>query len=146
MKLFLDTNVVIDYIAAREPFCHDIRRIILGSKEHGIQLTTSSITFTTMEYVLKRQVPHDLLMRQFALLRQIIDVPPTDANAIDNSIASTFQDFEDAVQHYTALGQADIIITRNPKDFLAHSQLLVLTPSEFLAQYFSWGEESNKDS
>lgn len=137
MRLFLDTNVVIDYMAAREPFCHDIREIIVGSKEYDIQLTTSSITFTTMEYVLKRYVPHDELMKQFALLRQIVDVPPTDANSIDNAIASTFQDFEDAVQHYTAFGQADIIITRNSKDFLSYSQLPVLTPSEFLTQYFA---------
>lgn len=25
MNVFLDTNVVIDYLAAREPFCHEVR-------------------------------------------------------------------------------------------------------------------------
>ena len=44
MRLFLDTNVVIDYMAAREPFCHDIRKIVLSSKDNGIQLFASSIT------------------------------------------------------------------------------------------------------
>ena len=136
MKLFLDTNVVIDYMAAREPFCHDIRKIILNCRDHDIQLSVSSITFTTMEYVLKKHVPHELLMKQFVLLRHIVGVLPSGADIIDKSIASTFVDFEDAVQYYTALGQMDVIITRNIKDFLPYSQLPVLTPSEFLAQYF----------
>lgn len=136
MKLFLDTNVVIDYLAAREPFCHDIRKIIQSCREHDIQLFVSSITFTTMEYVLKRHVPHELLMKQFALLRQMIGVLPSDADSIDKSIVSTFQDFEDAVQYYTALGHTDLILTRNTKDFLPYSQMPVLTPTEFVAQYF----------
>lgn len=134
MRLFLDTNVVIDYMAAREPFCHDIRKIVLSSKDNGIQLFVSSITFTTMEYVLKRHIPHDVLMKQFALLRKIIDVLPTDAASIDHSIISSFQDFEDAVQYHTALGRTDVIITRNAKDFLPYSQMPVMTPTEFLNQ------------
>lgn len=135
MKLYLDTNVLIDYLASREPFCHDIREIILRSKKEGIHLAASSITFTTMEYVLKKQVPHDLLMKQFALLRKIVNVPPTDGKSVDNAIASTFQDFEDAVQYYTAYGNADIIITRNPKDFIKHSKIPILTPTEFSNKY-----------
>lgn len=88
-----------------------------------------------MEYVLKKQVPHDLLMKQFALLRKIVNVPPTDGKSVDNAIASTFQDFEDAVQYYTAYGNADIIITRNPKDFIKHSKIPILTPTEFSNKY-----------
>lgn len=88
-----------------------------------------------MEYVLKKQVPHDLLMKQFALLCKIVNVPPTDGKSVDNAIASTFQDFEDAVQYYTAYGNADIIITRNPKDFIKHSKIPILTPTEFSNKY-----------
>lgn len=135
MKLFLDTNVLIDYLAAREPFCHDIREIVCQSQINGILLVASSITFTTMEYVLKKKVPHDVLMNQFALLRKIIHVPATDGETVDKAIASTFQDFEDAIQHYTAFGNADYIITRNSKDFISYSNIPVLTPSEFLKQY-----------
>lgn len=145
MKLFLDTNVVIDYLAAREPFCHDIRRIVLASKGYGFQLSVSPITFTTMEYVLKKHVAHDMLMRQFALLRQFMDVLPTTAESVDKSIASTFLDFEDAVQYYTAVSQAEVIITRNTKDFRPFCKLPVLTPTEFLEQYVNSGQGGNKD-
>ena len=44
-----------------------------------------------------------------------------------------FNDFEDAMQYYTALrAKADIIITRNGKDFAA-SRLPVMTATEYLA-------------
>ena len=45
---------------------------------------------------------------------------------------SQFKDFEDAMQYYSALkAKADIIITRNGKDFTA-SQIPVMTATEYL--------------
>ena len=42
-------------------------------------------------------------------------------------------DFEDAMQYYTAVkAKADVIITRNGKDFAA-SKLPVMTAAEYLA-------------
>ena len=47
--------------------------------------------------------------------------------------ASQFNDFEDAMQYYTAVkAKADVIITRNGKDFAA-SKLPVMTAAEYLA-------------
>ena len=47
--------------------------------------------------------------------------------------ASQFNDFEDAMQYYTAVkAKADVIITRNGKDF-AVSKLPVMTAAEYLA-------------
>ena len=44
-----------------------------------------------------------------------------------------FNDFEDALQYYTAIkAKADIIITRNGKDFTA-SKLPVMTAAEYIA-------------
>lgn len=137
MNVFLDTNVVIDYLAAREPFCHEVRPIFRNSVENNLCLQTASMTFTTMEYVLKKHVPHATLMLSFQNLRKMLTVLPTTANAVDLAIASSFMDFEDAVQHFTALeGGAEIVITRNPSDFNPHSIIPVLTPREFLDKYF----------
>ena len=57
----------------------------------------------------------------------------TNERIVDDSLASQFKDFVDALQYYTALkAKADIIITRNDKDFKA-SKLPVMSPSEYLA-------------
>lgn len=57
----------------------------------------------------------------------------TDERVIDDSIASFFADFEDAVQYYSALKvKADVIITRNVDDFAA-AKLPIMTAAEYLA-------------
>jgi len=52
---------------------------------------------------------------------------------VDNSLASKFEDIEDAIQYYTAVNsKADIIITRNGKDFV-NSRIPVMTAGEYLS-------------
>jgi hypothetical protein len=52
---------------------------------------------------------------------------------LDTAIGSSFTDFEDAVQYYTAVcGNADVVITRNVDDFIQTS-VPVMTPSAYLS-------------
>ncbi len=51
---------------------------------------------------------------------------------LKSSVKSTFKDFEDAIQYYSAQSiQADVIITRDITDF-ATSAILVQSPIQFL--------------
>ena len=64
--------------------------------------------------------------------RQLSKVATTNERTVDDSLASQFKDFEDAMQYYTALkAKADIIITRNGKDFAA-SKIPIMTVAEYL--------------
>lgn len=68
-----------------------------------------------------------------ANFRQLSRVATTNERTVDDSLASQFKDFEDAMQYYTALkAKADVIITRNGKDFTA-SKIPVMTAVEYLA-------------
>jgi hypothetical protein len=72
-------------------------------------------------------------MQTFADLREVIVVLPTDKDVLDTAIGSSFTDFEDAVQYYTAVcGNADVVITRNVDDFIQTS-VPVMTPSAYLS-------------
>ena len=65
--------------------------------------------------------------------RQLSRIATVDERVIDDSIASQFADFEDAVQYYSAImAKADIIITRNGNDF-AHSRIPVMSAAEYIA-------------
>ena len=70
-----------------------------------------------------------------ATFKSFIDkkiITPVDSKIISESLASDFEDFEDAMQYYSALREnAEIIITRNKADFSA-SKIPVVTPQEFL--------------
>ncbi len=131
MKLFLDTNVVIDYLAKREPFAEDICDLIVNSLHRGWPLCISALSFTTIYYVLRKQYVHKQLLDLLSDVRNAFCICDVDGMVIEQALNSDFQDFEDAVQCYTAQkAAADVIITRNVKDFL-HSPILVKTPSEF---------------
>ncbi|RLD54644.1 MAG: PIN domain-containing protein, partial [Bacteroidetes bacterium] len=57
-------------------------------------------------------------------------VQETNRDILKKALRSDFNDFEDAIQYYSAiqLGEIDIITTRNLKDF-KKSEIPVLSPS-----------------
>ena len=130
MKLFLDTNVVIDYLAKRQPFAEDASQMIMLCLQKNYELCVSALSFTIIYYVLKKQYGHERLLELLRDLHSLLTVGEVDGNVLQQALVSDFTDFEDAVQCYTAMASgADLIVTRNVRDF-SHSPLLVRTPAE----------------
>lgn len=66
-----------------------------------------------------------MLVKPFELNDKIIELALND---------TSFKDFEDGIQYYTALeSQCDSIITRNLKDF-RNSAIPVFSPKEYLSK------------
>ncbi len=130
-RLFLDTNIVLDLLEKREPFCNDAVRLFSLAYNKKVKLFVSPITFATASYVLSKHEASEV-NKLLSNLRQLVSVATTNERTIDDALASQFTDFEDAIQYYSALTcKAEAIITRNGKDF-AHSKLPVLTAGEWL--------------
>lgn len=139
-RIFLDTNIAIDYLAKRMPF-GEYAMSIFSLSPYRYQLCISALSFTTISYVLRKHFEQKQLIEMLDALQSLVEVLPVNDNIIIQAIHSQFQDFEDAVQYYTALaGKVDYIITRNPKDF-KQSTIPVYTPSEFLAIPY-WMDDS----
>ena len=133
-RLFLDTNIVVDLLDRREPFCHDAVRLFTMAYHRQVQLIVSPMTFSTVSFLLHRHGSEGVrsLLSNF---RQLSHVAASDERTVDDALASQFKDFEDAMQYYTALrAKADVIITRNGKDFTA-SKLPVMMATEYLATW-----------
>ncbi len=132
IRLFLDTNIVVDLLEGREPFCYDAARLFTLAHDNKVQLLVSPMTFSTTSFLLRKHGPEGV-RNLLSNLRQLVSVTISDEQTVDDSIASQFKDFEDAMQYYTALNaKAEIIITRNGKDFTA-SKLPIMTASEYIA-------------
>ncbi|MBR5696146.1 MAG: PIN domain-containing protein [Paludibacteraceae bacterium] len=130
--LFLDTNIVVDVLERREPFCYDAVRLFTMAYNKQVQLFISPMTYTTASFLLRK---HGIegMRNLLSNLRQLSHVTTANEQTVDDSLASQFKDFEDAMQYYSALkAKADFIITRNCKDF-ASSRIPVMTATEFLA-------------
>lgn len=117
-KVFVDTNIVLDVLAKREPFYDAGKDLFALAEKEVIELYLSSITFVNIQYILRKQVGGPAMRQILQNLRLICLVAPTGAKEIDLALLSEMKDFEDGVQYYSAINvNASIIITRNIKDF-----------------------------
>jgi predicted nucleic acid-binding protein len=133
-NLFIDTNIVLDLLAKREPFYESSAKLFSLADRNAIQLSVSSLTFANTNYVLsklKSASEAKEILRKFKLLVQIV---PLSEKIVDLALNdSEFKDFEDGLQYYSAIeSNQDIIITRNQKDFKS-SQLAIMSAEEFLS-------------
>jgi predicted nucleic acid-binding protein len=131
-KLFIDTNVLIDFLDKRNPFFDEIAKISSLAEDNQVRLVASSISFVNTFYVLRKKTENNRVIESLKKFRVICDVSSVDELVIDESLFSNFTDFEDAVQYYSAIqAKCDILITRNEKDF-KNSEIPVMSPNKFL--------------
>ena len=134
MNVFLDTNVMVDFCAEREPFYADAAAIIEMGYKGDLTLVVSSLTFVNMAYVLRKVKPHELVMQKLEQLMDLCVVSSIDRQVIVSASSFASKDFEDAVQYFSALqAGTDLIVTRDVKGFIDFD-LPVMTPAQFVAR------------
>ncbi|MEE1082706.1 MAG: PIN domain-containing protein [Paludibacteraceae bacterium] len=131
MKVFLDTNILVDYVEDRNVFSKYASIIFQLSLMGEIELYAIDISFLNVAYILRKK-SSEILYDALGILLQRINVLSVTRFDLENAINAKHNDFEDCVQFYSALsGDMDCIITRNKKDF-ENSDIPVYTSSEFL--------------
>lgn len=129
--IFLDSDILLDATLKRPEFILPALNILNLIQNKQIKAVTSSIVFINVHYFLDRydKVNKFTLLKELRGILSIIDVGE---EIIDLALKSGINDFEDAVQYFTAKSAgADIIITRNTKDY-KESTIPVLTAEQFL--------------
>lgn len=132
-KLFLDTNIVLDLLAKRDPFYSEAAILFSMADKKKIRLSVSALTFATVNYILSLQNSAEEAKMILRKLRLLVDVVSLDEKVLDLSLNDNdFTDFEDALQHYSAIENGEnVIITRNLKVY-QKAQLPVMTAAQFL--------------
>ncbi len=132
-KIFIDTNIVLDLLGQREPFYEDAAKLFSLADRGEIKLYVSSLTIANSSYVLsKLKSAKDArsILIKFKILVTVLELNDKIVELSLND--DSFSDFEDGLQYYTALeNEADILITRNLKDFKS-SKISVMTASQYL--------------
>lgn len=137
-NIFLDTDILIDFVGDRKPFSRFALTIFLNAYHKQFKVYTSGNSITTAYYILGKQTSEkharDLIIH---LMTQITIIPVTE-NILKNALSSKFTDVEDAVQFFSALsvGNMYCIVTRNIKDF-KKSTIPVLSSEELLLKDLS---------
>lgn len=132
-KVFVDTNVLLDYLAARSPFDKDAKTLMQRAELGQIELYVSVLSFCNIAYILRKLSPGTDVIQALTDLSKLVFLTPIDSAVVSDALQSPFKDFEDAVQHFSALRYGGIswLITRNTADF-AQSQIPVCTPEAYL--------------
>lgn len=133
IRLLIDTNIILDLLAKREPFFNNAASLFSYADKNKIELAISSLTIANISYVLSKQKTSQQAREILRKFRVLVQVLPLDDKIIDLALSdSTFNDYEDGLQYYTAIGN-DIhaIITRDLKDF-KNSKIPVMTADEYL--------------
>lgn len=132
MRVFLDTNVVIDFCGQRAPFFDAAAEIIDMAKRGEIDLVISSLSFVNAAYVLRKQFERHTLDMKLCQLMDLCKVSKVDGDMIKAAINRQSYDFEDCVQFMSAKSRkADVVITRDQKSF-ADLDLYYMTADEFV--------------
>ncbi len=133
-NIFVDTNIVIDLLAKREPFYKEAQQLFSLSDKKEISLQISSLTFANAFFSIAKHVKPKETKKYLSQLKVLVNILSLDDKAVELALASDFEDFEDGLQYYVAMDNAsDIILTRNKKDF-RNSKIPVMTAAEYLSR------------
>lgn len=137
MRIFIDTNVLIDFMAVRHPHYQSAAALFALAEIEKIQLVYSSTTVANSFYILRKNYSSVQLAEAFENQKSVAKVVGVSASDVYAAIAEKWDDTEDSIQHQSALSaRCDCILTRNTKDF-TQAVIPVMTPEEFLEKYYS---------
>ena len=133
MKVFIDTNIVLDLLLQRRNFLINAEKIFSLAYKGKIVLYFSAVSFVSVTYYLGKHTNKDI-KAVLEDLCKIVKILPFDKHIIEKALYSNFKDIEDGYQYFTAKEHGiPIIVTRNVKDFLV-DDISVVTPEQFLKE------------
>lgn len=134
-SLWLDSDVILDWLAARQPWdaaaTEIIERAVLG---HWV-IWFSPLTLANIHYVYRKQAGAAKAMDAIRSLAEIGNIASIESNHVLQAITSGKSDFEDGIQIASASSLPDLaaIITRNLRDY-SHSPVPPMTAQTWLLQ------------
>lgn len=133
MVVLVDTNIIIDALANREPYADNAKKILEKCAAREVTGILAAHSIPNMFYIFRKNFSQD--ERRFLLknLCNIFKISDLNAKKILAALENEkFVDFEDCLQEECAVeSMADYIVTRNPADF-ANSRVKVILPEDFL--------------
>ncbi len=117
-RIFLDTNIVIDFLGEREGFYEPAAKIMTLADHKKIKILTSPSSISHIYYLLSKYENTKIALDKIRKFKVLCSTSMMDNEVVEKAINSDFKDFEDAMQYFSALASdCDLIVTRNEKDF-----------------------------
>lgn len=139
LRLFLDTNILLDILLERPGYEAALDVMQLGA-DGKVTLCISYLSLANIAYVLRKEFSGGILLPTLKQISSLVEVLPMDNDQLQKAILLSGPDFEDILQAVCASAAGcQVIITHNTKHFAIHRGLAgnwslpeALTPEEFL--------------
>jgi predicted nucleic acid-binding protein len=130
-NLFIDSDILIDLLAKRAHYYEALRLLSIVAEGKAKAFTTS-LVIANVNYIITKFSNRQKSIKSIRTLRKNISILTMNENIIDEALVSSFPDFEDSLQYFSALNQeVDFIVTRNKKDY-SKGTIKVVTAGEYL--------------
>lgn len=117
MKVFLDTNIILDLLLQREGW-EDSASVIQLQETGELQACVSVLTMLNSAYVYRKTVGNNMAVVNLKYLSALFEVLPMDAAMLDDAVFTSGRDFEDVFQAVCAArAGCTAIVTNHVKDF-----------------------------
>ena len=132
MRIFLDTNVILDVLAKRDPWFTDSATVLSLLDSEEVEGFAAAHSITNLFYLTRKHLGQRHASEALLNLLSILAVAPVDQDSILKALALGWPDFEDALQMVCATNShVDYLVSRNKADFESTS-LPIVTPAELL--------------
>jgi len=132
MKILIDTNIIIDYLADRAPFASSSEKIIELCFDKYTEGALTASAVTDIYYIMRKVFGRENALRKIRLLLETFSVVSVGKNEVLKAMDLDMPDYEDALVAVCADRiNADYIVTRNIKDF-KNSSVKAILPKDLL--------------
>ena len=147
-KVFIDTNVILDYVLQRE-HGSEAKAVVAWLVEQRIPMMMSVGGFYTMHYLIDKYLRQELQLdkaSRIAPLRTLLTRILQTFTVVEHDNASLlrgvndqqYADLEDSCQYQLALrSECDMLVTFDIKHFGQTEVLQIITPQQFIEAYIS---------
>lgn len=131
-RIFLDTNVILDYLLEREPFYYDALKLWAACEEGTVEGYVSALTVNNVHYIAHRLKSETTAMIAVRGILSVFNVVPLDKELMKLAADFHDRDYEDDIQLQSAIRSGCThLFTRDPTHF--HTKALaIIPPSSFL--------------
>jgi predicted nucleic acid-binding protein len=133
-RVFIDTDVILDVLLAREPYKNAAIEIFKNIELKHIEAFTSPLVIANIAYILKKAASKKISLENVRRLHQLLKMTILDQKIMDNAIHNErIKDFEDLIQFYSAMDMGiDFLITRNVSDYPKTKKIRVISPEDYI--------------
>lgn len=136
IKALVDTNILLDALASRNPFRVAAERIFLLAAEEKIQGLVTANSITDIYYLVRKTTSEDAARKAVRNLLQLFSIVTVSGLDCEDALDSPIKDYEDALVAICGKKAGVSCIVTRDADFLKEqASPPVCSPDAFLEQF-----------